>query len=157
MESFDQFLLDMGPAPTPKHWLGRIDVTQGYNPTNCCWTTRAEQALRRKAVRKVLWQGKPTPAALIETLPGQPLRRAILARDACGLNMENPPAGSLSAKVIWLTHCGERLPLATWSKRLGIDRTTLLARVKRGLPTEQVLHRGRLPSRKPFSTPTPAL
>ncbi|HQR68270.1 MAG TPA: hypothetical protein PLB02_12850, partial [Thermoanaerobaculia bacterium] len=53
MESFDQFLLDMGPAPSPKHLLGRLDVTKGYYPATCCWTTRAEQALRRQGVRKV--------------------------------------------------------------------------------------------------------
>lgn len=50
-DSFDNFYADMGPKPTEKHTLDRIDNTKGYEPTNCRWATWKEQhANRRKNV-----------------------------------------------------------------------------------------------------------
>jgi hypothetical protein len=43
-QSFKKFLKDMGPKPSNSHSLDRRDNMEGYDPGNCRWATRQEQA-----------------------------------------------------------------------------------------------------------------
>ena len=42
-QTFENFFADMGPKPSPKHTLDRIDGTKGYSPDNCRWASHKEQ------------------------------------------------------------------------------------------------------------------
>lgn len=49
LNSFENFLADMGRKPTSKHMLGRIENDGNYEPNNCEWQTRSQQMLNRRS------------------------------------------------------------------------------------------------------------
>ena len=57
-KSFENFLADMGPRPSPKHTVDRIDNNGNYEPSNCRWSTWAEQARNKRSIHLIEFQGE---------------------------------------------------------------------------------------------------
>lgn len=49
--SYEAFLADMGRMPTATHSIERLDNSRGYEPDNCKWVPRAEQARNQRRRR----------------------------------------------------------------------------------------------------------
>lgn len=143
-QSFRQFLADLGPAPSPDHWLGRLDVTGHYAPENCQWTTQPQQVRRRVYCRRVPIDGQMLTAQEVERLPGLPSRNTVLRRLASALPLQNAPAPKLYRASMWLEWNGQTLPLPELARRVGLPPRTLWQRIRRGMPLALALTPGRL-------------
>lgn len=47
-QTFEPFLVDMGRRPSPSHTLDRRENDGNYEPRNCRWATKSEQARNRR-------------------------------------------------------------------------------------------------------------
>ena len=72
LDSFQNFFTYMGPRPTPKHTLDRIDNEKGYSPDNCRWATAKEQRINQRRMVLHTFNGVTGTLKDLAALAGRP-------------------------------------------------------------------------------------
>lgn len=151
--SFENFLVDMGKRPSGMS-LDRIDGTKGYEPGNCRWATDEEQHNNKKSNRKVTYNGVTQGIAQWARATGIG-ENTLYLRHRKGFRPPElfmPSVQSLTTQRAWLkrkgvilvAHNGETKPLAQWAQQIGMTRTSIGNRYKKGLRPPELF----LPPRK---------
>ena len=69
-QSVAQFVADMGPRPSPKHSIDRINNDLGYSKENCRWATWVEQARNKRTNKIVTFRGESRSLAEWASISG---------------------------------------------------------------------------------------
>ena len=69
--AFSNFLADMGPKPTPKHSIERLDNAKGYCKENCVWATHTDQMRNRRSVKLSMAKAQEIRALYALKIGGQ--------------------------------------------------------------------------------------
>ena len=145
--SYENFLSDMGPRPSPKHTLDRHPDSYGnYKPTNCRWATWEQQQQNKRNTRFysdgkregtvgvwAKWLGISVPLARYRwTRWGTFQRGLILTTRLNGKRWQSARA-AIKPKIRgpFYKFKNQWGTLRLWSKRLGISAATLHNRYRR--------------------------
>lgn len=130
---FSAFLRDMGEPP-PGTSLDRVDNDQGYSKGNCRWATRVEQANNKRSNRlftafgrtQGIVQWSQETGLDYHLLYNRLVSKAWPAEKA----LRTPVRAASKREARNLTALGRTQSLTAWSRELGVEYTTLHARIK---------------------------
>lgn len=60
-DDFETFINDMGPRPSSRHSIDRINNLDGYSKENCRWVTMKEQSLNKRSNVIIEYMGEAHP------------------------------------------------------------------------------------------------
>lgn len=140
LEGFENFLADLGPRPSSKHTLDRIDNDGDYEPSNVRWGTLAEQNNNRSDNRLISFQGKTQTLAEWSRALGVN-KSALGNRLRAGWSIERTLT---TARVHgWkdrLEHGGKSLTYEEWSRASGLSVAAIWRRIHiSGMSIEKAL------------------
>lgn len=79
-QSFERFYADLGPRPSPKHTVDRIDNLKGYEPGNCRWATPTEQANNKRNNRLITYRDQQMTLPDAIRVSGSGINRSLAHR-----------------------------------------------------------------------------
>ncbi len=141
-DSFETFYHDMGLMPSPLHTLERIDNSGNYEPDNCRWATRKEQARNTRRNRLLTFNGitQSVPEWSDETgIPQKILHTRLIAGWTVEEALMHPVGRRRLQCNRLLTLGGTTMCLADWAKQRAIHPATLAWRLGRGWSVERAL------------------
>lgn len=142
--SFDNFMADMGPKPSPDHTIERENVNGNYEPDNCVWLHKDQQAKNRRSTQWVDHEGQKMCLAEALRLTGKDkttirhrVKRGLTHQEALETNrmrMGPPPTCQISFR-------GEAFTLKEFSELTGRSKSAVWYQIyTRGRSAEEVFN-----------------
>lgn len=134
---FENFLLDMGLPPSPKHSIERRQNKGNYEPENCYWATEKEQQINKSTTLLLTFQGKTQPA--IKWAEELGINYDLISNRKChGWSDERTLSEPKNIPLL-LTFNGKTQSRFEWASEIGIKSGTIWWRLKHGWPIERIL------------------
>ena len=134
---FENFFSDMGPAPTQKHSVDRIDSEKNYSPENCRWADSKTQA-RNKSDNKLFMFNGITKIQNDWCDHFKIDRHVFLMRIRAGMSPYEAFTKVTYNKMqrLTITAFGKTQTVHEWAKETGFDLRSLKYRAEKGWPGE---------------------
>lgn len=133
--SYEQFMKDMGPRPTPKHTLERKDTNGNYEPGNCVWATMKEQQNNKRNNRLLTHNGETKTMTQWAESIGITVYAMYQRLERKKMTLEE----ALTFKIPLYEYDGKSLSIEDWSKEVGIKANTIAKRLEYGWTIEEAL------------------
>lgn len=97
-ESFEAFIADVGPRPSPSDQLDRENNDRGYEPGNCRWVTRRVQMNNTRRNRVIEFRGERRTLVEWSRVTGIPQELIRARMDRCGWTAERALTQSIDKR-----------------------------------------------------------
>ena len=140
-DSFPNFLKDMGKKPWPESSIDRVNNSLGYSPENCRWASAKEQAHNRRDNHTLTFMKETLPLVVWAKRYGMVPETIAYRLKNLGWSVEKALATPVKPKDRYLEYEGVTLSLQEWAIKLGIPKSTLANRLRRGWAVERALQK----------------
>jgi hypothetical protein len=145
LDSFEQFLSDMGDKPLGDYCLGRIDSDKNFDPSNCKWITKKQRWKNNKRAKYITYKEETHSMSEWEDITGfkSTLRSRIVDKgwpieDAFEIIPDRRNAGTPVKHR--LTIDGITKSVVEWARELNLNKQMLLSRARRGWSLDRILN-----------------
>jgi len=140
LNSYPNFLEDMGRRPKNKTSIDRIDSNKNYEHSNCRWANKIEQSRNKSNNHRIFFKNKNLTISEWAELTG--INRGVIhTRIRLRWDVKDILSNkSYKNNPVYLSYNGETNHIRGWSRKLNIPKSTIIHRIKTGLPVNEILH-----------------